>query len=56
MTTAELPTSRPEAVGRPTGAATFPLAYVAGTFPLRSETFVYREVRGLRAAAGTCGR
>jgi colanic acid/amylovoran biosynthesis glycosyltransferase len=25
-----------------------PLAYVAGAFPLRSETFVYREVRGLR--------
>jgi colanic acid/amylovoran biosynthesis glycosyltransferase len=24
------------------------LAYVAGTFPLPSETFVYREVRGLR--------
>jgi glycosyltransferase involved in cell wall biosynthesis len=28
---------------------TFPIAYVAGTFPARSETFVYREVRGLRA-------
>jgi glycosyltransferase involved in cell wall biosynthesis len=28
---------------------TFPIAYIAGTFPARSETFVYREVRGLRA-------
>jgi glycosyltransferase involved in cell wall biosynthesis len=28
---------------------TFPIAYIAGTFPGRSETFVYREVRGLRA-------
>jgi colanic acid/amylovoran biosynthesis glycosyltransferase len=27
----------------------FPLAYFAGAFPLGSETFVYREVRGLRA-------
>jgi glycosyltransferase involved in cell wall biosynthesis len=26
-----------------------PLAYIAGKFPLLSETFVYREVRGLRA-------
>lgn len=25
------------------------IAYLAGEFPLRSETFVYREVRGLRA-------
>lgn len=30
------------------GASHWPLAYVAGTFPLLSETFVYREVRGLR--------
>jgi glycosyltransferase involved in cell wall biosynthesis len=29
-------------------ASRWPLAYVAGTFPLLSETFVYREVRGLR--------
>jgi glycosyltransferase involved in cell wall biosynthesis len=29
-------------------ASRWPLAYVAGTFPLTSETFVYREVRGLR--------
>ena len=28
-----------------------PVAYIAGTFPARSETFVYREVRALRAAA-----
>lgn len=28
---------------------TFPIAYIAGQFPLRSETFVYREVRALRA-------
>jgi len=27
----------------------FPIAYIAGYFPLRSETFVYREVRELRA-------
>ena len=27
---------------------TFPIAYVAGQFPLRSETFVWREVRELR--------
>jgi glycosyltransferase involved in cell wall biosynthesis len=27
----------------------FPVAYLAGYFPLRSETFVYREVRELRA-------
>ena len=27
-----------------------PIAYIAGTFPARSETFVYREVRALRAA------
>jgi len=27
---------------------TFPIAYIAGYFPLRSETFVYREVRELR--------
>src|SRR5215218_9088252 len=26
----------------------FPIAYVAGSFPKRSETFVYREVRELR--------
>ncbi len=26
----------------------FPIAYLAGMFPLRSETFVYREVRELR--------
>ena len=26
----------------------FPIAYIAGTFPARSETFVYREVRALR--------
>ena len=26
----------------------FPIAYVAGSFPLRSETFVWREVRELR--------
>ncbi|HEX4052889.1 MAG TPA: glycosyltransferase family 4 protein [Tepidisphaeraceae bacterium] len=32
----------------PTGASRWPLAYVAGIFPLLSETFVYREVRGLR--------
>ena len=29
-------------------ATTFPIAYVAGQFPLRSETFVWREVRELR--------
>ena len=29
---------------------TFPIAYIAAAFPLRSETFVYREVRALRAA------
>jgi glycosyltransferase involved in cell wall biosynthesis len=28
---------------------TFPIAYIAASFPARSETFVYREVRGLRA-------
>ena len=28
--------------------ATFPIAYVAGQFPLRSETFVWREVEELR--------
>jgi glycosyltransferase involved in cell wall biosynthesis len=28
----------------------FPLVYIAGTFPARSETFVYREVRALRDA------
>ena len=28
----------------------FPIAYIAGQFPLRSETFVWREVRALRAA------
>ncbi len=33
----------------PPGASHWPLAYVAGRFPLLSETFVYREVRGLRA-------
>jgi glycosyltransferase involved in cell wall biosynthesis len=27
-----------------------PIAYIAGAFPKRSETFVYREVRALRAA------
>lgn len=27
----------------------FPIAYIAGYFPLRSETFVYREVRELRS-------
>jgi glycosyltransferase involved in cell wall biosynthesis len=27
----------------------FPIAYIAGVFPARSETFVYREVRALRA-------
>jgi glycosyltransferase involved in cell wall biosynthesis len=32
----------------PDGSSHFPLAYVAGRFPVRSETFVYREVRGLR--------
>jgi glycosyltransferase involved in cell wall biosynthesis len=32
----------------PTEATRWPLAYLAGTFPLPSETFVYREVRGLR--------
>src|SRR5438552_1520888 len=26
----------------------FPIAYIAGSFPARSETFVYREVRELR--------
>jgi glycosyltransferase involved in cell wall biosynthesis len=26
----------------------FPIAYIAGSFPMRSETFVYREVRELR--------
>ena len=31
----------------------FPIAYVAGQFPLRSETFVWREVRALRAAGWT---
>ena len=36
----------------PTGASRWPLAYVAGIFPLLSETFVYREVRGLRSAVG----
>jgi glycosyltransferase involved in cell wall biosynthesis len=30
------------------GSSHFPLAYVVGRFPVRSETFVYREVRGLR--------
>jgi glycosyltransferase involved in cell wall biosynthesis len=30
------------------GTSRWPLAYVAGTFPLPSETFVYREVHGLR--------
>lgn len=28
----------------------FPVAYISAAFPLRSETFVYREVRALRAA------
>ena len=28
----------------------FPVAYISAYFPLRSETFVYREVRALRAA------
>ncbi len=32
----------------PAGSPHFPLAYVVGRFPVRSETFVYREVRGLR--------
>jgi len=28
--------------------ATFPIAYIAAVFPRVSETFVYRELRGLR--------
>lgn len=37
--------------GKPTtGGVTFPIAYIAAAFPARSETFVYREVRALRAA------
>jgi glycosyltransferase involved in cell wall biosynthesis len=35
--------------GPTTAKVTFPIAYIAGQFPARSETFVYREVRGLRA-------
>ena len=31
----------------------FPIAYVAGSFPLRSETFVWREVRELRRRGWT---
>jgi glycosyltransferase involved in cell wall biosynthesis len=34
---------------RERGTAHFPLAYIAGTLPLRSETFVWREIRALRA-------
>jgi colanic acid/amylovoran biosynthesis glycosyltransferase len=33
--------------------ACFPIAYVAGEFPRVSETFVYREVRGLRKRGWT---
>ena len=29
------------------------IAYLAGSFPLRSETFVYREVRAPRIYEGT---
>lgn len=40
--------------GRPgeptTPKVSFPIAYLSASFPLRSETFVYREVRALRAA------
>lgn len=32
---------------------TFPIAYIAGQFPKLSETFVYREVRALRARGWT---
>lgn len=34
-------------------SGTFPIAYVAGSFPLRSETFVWREVRELRRRGWT---
>ncbi len=33
---------------KPKPVVTFPIAYLAGQFPLRSETFVWREVRELR--------
>ena len=35
------------------GTGHFPIAYIAGQFPLRSETFVYREVRELRRRGWT---
>ena len=45
MTLRELKPAEAVSLKRP---ECFPIAYVAGIFPLASETFVYREVQGLR--------
>jgi glycosyltransferase involved in cell wall biosynthesis len=45
MTVSEV---QPAIEAQPKTRPVFPIAYVAGIFPLASETFVYREVRGLR--------